>query len=362
MKLDLRPYDAVLLVSYGGPRQMEDVLPFMRNATKGRGVPDERLLQVSGHYRMFGGASPINERNQELLEKLRAGIAETGLPMVIGNRNWTPFIKDALAQLYQGGARRILCVFTSAYACYSGCRQYREDLAAAVAEIGATDLVIDKIRPFATTEGFIEANAKAIAFAYEKLQAESGLVPHVTLVTHSIPVAMYEGSGSTEIPDYVLQHRHVGTEVLRRVSQKVGRPIDLDLAFCSRSGPPRQKWLEPDINDRLEELASAGVKAVIAAPIGFINDHMEVVYDLDTEAKQSAQELGLAYARAATAGTDQGFIDALLELMNQRAAQARGEAINVTDPVGPWHHEECAPGVCVASASDPVLPSVCEKI
>ncbi|MDU0968090.1 MAG: hydrogen peroxide-dependent heme synthase [Actinomycetaceae bacterium] len=363
----LAPYDAILICSYGGPRRMEDVLPFMRNATAGRGVPDSRLLAVSGHYRGFAGVSPINARNLEVRDALAAELARRGVtvPIAMGNRNWTPFIRDALVDFYQQGFRRILCVFTAAYVCYSACRQYREDLAAALnelAEQGMTGMSVDKVRAYYTTEGFIAATTDRLLEAIEQM-AERGVEdPRIVMVTHSIPQAMAENSGPLDgsRPGYVGQHEAVLAEVTARASQRLGRDITADLAFCSRSGPPHMPWLEPDINDVLEQLAGEGVRAVIAQPIGFINDHMEVVYDLDTEAKETAAKLGIEYVRAATVGTHEAFIGSLADVICERAAQARGETTPVAvDALTPTWPAVAPAGDSRASADAPAHAAEC---
>ena len=404
----LAPYDAVLLLSYGGPQGPDDVLPFMRNATAGRGVPDSRLLQVSGHYGRFGGVSPINARNAELLEALRAELAARGsrLPVVIGNRNWHPFVSEALRALADGGARRVLAITTSAYASYSGCRQYREDVAGALTLLAAgadgstgqgaeadaasrvggaggapVELVVDKTRPFYNTDGMLTANVDAIAEAYERMGAR-GLPPRsvrLVLVTHSVPESMEELSApgpaemaladlpsrepgmaadlSTEI-SYVEQHRRLIEVLLPALAERLGLrgAPDHDLVFCSRSGPPHARWLEPDVNDHLEALVSGRLTdgapviapaGVVVAPIGFVADHMEVVFDLDTEAAETAARLGLPYARAATAGTHPALVSSLADVLAERAAAARGEEVRPasTTGVGPFH-TVCPPQCC----------------
>lgn len=306
-------FDAILVCSYGGPRRPEDVLPFMRNATRGRGIPDERLLEVSQHYQRFGGASPINERNAELIEALRAELARRGVrvPIVVGNRNWTPYFRDAFVELDRMGAQRVLCLVTAAYASYSGCRQYREDLAAATEATGLS-FDLTKVGPYAETDGFVRANADAVRAALDELAAEDhdSPAPRVLFVTHSIPAAMDRASGPA--PGHTYREQHL--RVVGRVAAELGLPDGAwELVYCSRSGAPHIPWLEPDVNDRLEELAAAGVRRVVAAPVGFINDHMEVVYDLDTEARATASELGLRYVRAATAGVHPAFVAMLAD-------------------------------------------------
>lgn len=305
-------HDAILLVSYGGPRGPEDVLPFMRNATRGRGIPDERLVEVSGHYQLFGGESPINARNAELVDALRAELARRGVhvPLAIGNRNWTPYLHETLGDLVAGGARRILCVLTAAYSSYSGCRQYREDLAAALERLDPAvrgEVRLDKIGPYAESDGFVAANVDAVADAVARLGVEE---PRVVFVTHSIPTAMDAASGPGGPNTYREQHLRVAGRVAAASGLADGQ---WDLVFCSRSGAPHIPWLEPDVNDHLGELAAEGVSGVVAAPIGFINDHMEVVFDLDTQARETAAGLGLPYVRAATAGVHPAFVAALAD-------------------------------------------------
>lgn len=315
------PFDAILVVSYGGPREPDDVLPFMRNATRGRGIPDERLMEVSEHYRMFGGASPINERNAELMDALRAELAARGVrvPIVIGNRNWTPYVSQTVAELEASGAKRVLVLATAAYASYSGCRQYREDLALALTETGA-DLELTKIGPFAETEGFIQANVDAVRSALATAQGD----PRVLFVTHSIPLAMDAASGPGGNNRYSDQHHRVAEEVAARA----GLAADgWEIAYCSRSGAPHIPWLEPDVNDRMEELAGEGVRSIVTVPFGFINDHMEVVYDLDTEANQTAAEHGLSYLRAATVGVHPAFVAMLADkVLDARPGEVGGLA------------------------------------
>ena len=432
----LAPYDAVLLLSYGGPRRPEDVLPFMRNATAGRGVPDSRLLEVSGHYQGFGGASPINARNAELRDALQARLAERGsrLKVVIGNRNWHPFVSQALRELADAGARRVLALPTAAFGSYSGCRQYREDLAGAVALLaigadgstgdgfeadaaarvggnggGPVDLIVDKTRPYYNTPGLLQANVDAIVEAYGAL-AEQGVAAaqaRLVLVTHSIPLGMEAGSAPDLGPDggsdvdnsaaspdagsppsrpatppianpaehltgkrepgvaadlstevsYVAQHEALAAVLVPEVARRLGlEEVEADLVYCSRSGPPQARWLEPDVNDHLEALAAGHLTdgrpvgrpgGVVVAPIGFISDHMEVVFDLDTEASQTARDLGMPYARAATTGTHPAFVDSLVDILVERAAAARDEDVHPasTTGIGPFH-TVCPPTCC----------------
>lgn len=353
-------FDAVLVVSYGGPRGPEDVLPFMRNATRGRGIPDERLVEVSGHYQLFGGVSPINERNAELMAALGDALASRGVhvPIVIGNRNWTPFLHETLGELKASGARRVLCLFTSAYASYSGCRQYREDLARALETVGG-GLELTKVGPYAETPGFVAANADALRAAVAEAAALAGVPTGdvtVLFVTHSIPSAMDAASGPRGVAGsaaglgYADQHRRVAAEVVCLADAGAG---DWELVFCSRSGAPHMPWLEPDVNDRLAELAASGAKAVVAAPIGFVNDHMEVVFDLDTQARATAADLGLPYVRAGTAGVHPRFVAELAEAI----------ATGALTPGSVAGYPACSPGCCASgrpgAPGAPAAPAAC---
>jgi ferrochelatase len=343
------PYDAVLLLSFGGPEQPGDVLPFLENVTRGRGIPRNRLEFVAEHYHRLGGRSPINDQNRALLAALRAELDSrgVGVPLYWGNRNWAPFLLDTLRQARADGVRRLCVVVTSAYSSYSGCRQYREDLATALialaGEVGGEDLpTVDKIRHYFNHPGFVAANVDAVATALAQAPAGS----RIAFVTHSVPTAMNDSAG-VEGGRYEAQHRDVAAVVAATVGDRLGAPPAWDLVYCSRSGPPTQPWLEPDVNDHLRTLKERGVPGVVVAPIGFVSDHMEVVYDLDTEARETAEEIGLPFARAATVGTDPRFVAGLVDLVLERAAQARGEVPEqpVAGSAGPsW--AVCPAGCC----------------
>ena len=346
---DLTPYDALVLLSFGGPEGPDDVLPFLRRVTAGKGIPDERLAEVGQHYALFGGVSPINAQNRALIAALEAELEARGTPMTVhfANRNFEPLVADTLTRLAEAGHRRILVVTTSAYSSYSSCRQYRENIADAVTvaeDATGVRLEVDKIRPYALHPGFVDANVAAVQTAVADAGTEHG-TPALLFVTHSIPTAMDEtsGPGDGEGSLYTRQHLWLAEAVTARLAADLDVPdLSGELVFCSRSGPPQQPWLEPDVNDRLEELAQEGVASVVLAPIGFVSDHMEVVYDLDTEAQASAKRLGLRVVRAATAGTDAGFVRGLVDLMLERAAEARGEGGRGPDLAG----AEAAPAVC----------------
>ena len=325
MQHDPRPYDALLLVSFGGPEGPDDVIPFLENVTRGRGIPRERLVEVGAHYSLFGGRSPINDQNRALLSALREDFAGNGLdlPVYWGNRNWDPFLGEAITRMRDDGVTRAACFVTSAYSSYSSCRQYRENLAAAAAAVDGAP-VLDKLRTYYNHPGFVSPVVDAVLAALAELPPELRDDARLVFVTHSIPVAMNDASGPLG-GWYVDQHRCLAEAVADLVRREVTRPVPHDLVFCSRSGPPQVPWLEPDVNDHLEALAAQGVRAVVLAPIGFVSDHMEVIYDLDTEAMATAEKLDLVVVRAATPGIDPRFVTMVRELLLERAAAERGQ-------------------------------------
>ncbi|MFE6867668.1 ferrochelatase [Kitasatospora sp. NPDC057692] len=354
------PYDALLLLSFGGPEAPEDVVPFLENVTHGRGIPKERLREVGKHYFLFGGVSPINGQNRALLAALREDFAGHGLdlPVYWGNRNWAPYLVDTLRGIAADGHRRIAVLATSAYAGYSGCRQYRENLAdalAALAAEGLPELRVDKLRHFFNHPGFVEPVIDATAAALERLPEEVRAGARLAFTTHSIPDTMAETSGAPDDPArgrpggaYVAQHLDVARLVAAAVAERTGvadRPWEL--VYQSRSGAPHTPWLEPDICDHLEAQHADGAPAVVMVPIGFVSDHMEVKYDLDTEAVAKAAELGLPVARAATVGADPRFAAAVRELVLERAAAERGEPVTrcALGALGPGH-DVCAVACC----------------
>ena len=340
---EVAPYDALLLVSFGGPERPEDVLPFLENVTRGRGIPRERLAAVGEHYSLFGGRSPINDLNRSLLAAIRDDLAASGidLPVYWGNRNWDPYLSDAVAEMQADGVRRVACFVTSAYSSYSSCRQYREDLAAAAIEGGPR---LDKIRLYFNHPGFLDPVVDAVV---EAVRGGGGREDaRLVFVTHSIPDSMNDGSGPLG-GAYLAQHGDAAAYVAGAVGEAMGRPYDHDLVFCSRSGPPQVPWLEPDVNDHLERLAADGVGAVVLVPLGFVSDHMEVVYDLDTEAMETAERLGLDAVRVSTPGTDARFVAMVRDLLVERAAVERGEAVQ-RPALGSWPAgwDRCAAGCC----------------
>jgi protoporphyrin/coproporphyrin ferrochelatase len=356
----LDPYDAILLVSFGGPEAPEDVLPFLENVTRGRGIPRERLAEVGEHYYRFGGRSPINDQCRWLLAALRAELDTRGIaaPLYWGNRNWTPFLRDAFTELASAGHRRILAVVTSAYPSYSSCRQYRENLYDAARGL---DVEVDRIRHYATHPGFVTASVDATVKALDGL-GDDAEGARLLFVTHSIPVSMASAAGPQPRSPrgaYVDWHMAVAAEVTRQVAERRGRPYNYELVYCSRSGPPQQQWLEPDVNDRLAVLAGTGTSSVVLVPIGFVSDHMEVIFDLDTEAASTASDRGVRLARAATAGTHPTFVSALIDLILERAAAKRDETtVPSVIPGGEPGWFACQVDCCL-NPSDPNRPTLC---
>jgi protoporphyrin/coproporphyrin ferrochelatase len=321
------PYDAVLLVSFGGPEQPADVMPFLENVTRGRGIPKDRLAAVAEHYLARGGRSPINDQCRDFLAAVRADLAahHIDLPVYWGNRNWDPFLTDTVAAMAADGVTRAAAFLTSAYASYSGCRQYRENLYDAT--VGRPDAPeLDKLRHYFNHPGFLRANVDHAVAALESLAAPARDEASLVFVTHSIPTAMAEGSGPSGHA-YVAQHRSTAALVAEGVRARTGLDLDWELVYCSRSGSPQTPWLEPDVNDHLEKLSAAGRTTVVVVPIGFVSDHMEVVYDLDTEAAETAARLGMTMRRAATAGVHPEFVGVVRDLVVERAAAERGEAV-----------------------------------
>jgi protoporphyrin/coproporphyrin ferrochelatase len=316
-------YDAILLVSFGGPEQLDDVLPFMENVTAGRNIPRERLEEVSQHYVSFGGRSHINDQCRALKAALEQLLAAEGpdLPVYWGNRNWHPMLADTMRRMRDDGIERALCFVTSAYSSYSGCRQYREDLARAQAEVGEGAPELDKIRVYYNHPGFVEPQVDLIAAALAELPADVRDEARIVFTTHSIPLTMSRHS------DYEAQH----LETCRLVAAAFP-DHGWDLVYNSRSGPEFVPWLEPDVNDHLEALHEQGVPAVVVVPVGFISDHMEVIYDLDVEAKETAERLGLPFARAGTVGIDDRFVRMIRSMVLERTEDAPRDALGLRGP------------------------------
>ena len=331
-------------MSFGGPEGPEDVLPFLRNVTRGRNIPDERLALVGEHYQLFGGVSPINEHNAALLAALQASMPQ--VPVYWGNRNWRPYLTDVLRQMRADGVEEAYAFVTSAYSSYSGCRQYRENLAAAQQEVGEGAPRLERLRQYFNHPGFVEPMTENVAAALE----QAGGSAHVLFTAHSVPLRQAAASG----PDGGAYPRQVA-ETARLITEQLGTAVrEWDLVWQSRSGPPSQPWLEPDILETLNRLAERGVQQVVVAPIGFISDHMEVVYDLDVEAAARARDLGLGLVRAATVGTDPRFVAMIGELYRERTVA--GTPRRSLGTLGPAH-DRCPVRCCVAPDAA-MLPTI----
>lgn len=350
-------YDAILLMGFGGPEGQEDVIPFLQNVTAGRGIPDERLEEVATHYRHFGGVSPINEQNRQLRAAIDAELQQRGLdfPVYWGNRNWAPYLEDTVTQAAEAGHVRLLAIATSAYSSYSSCRQYREDFARAIEDTGlSSTMAIDKVRQYFDHPGFVQPFIEGVGEALRDFEAQ-GLAPEdirVLFATHSIPMADAVRSGPQELElgeggGYAAQHLAVGEYIMKQLRFELPSRDETgwELVYQSRSGPPSQPWLEPDVCDRIEQLPTEGVKAVVIVPLGFLSDHMEVLWDLDEEAIEAAQEAGLQAVRTQTPGVHHDFVTGLVDLLQERMqATPPQHRTHLTD-LGPWY-DVCRPECC----------------
>jgi ferrochelatase len=309
--------NAVLLLSFGGPEGPDDVLPFLENVTRGRGIPRSRLMSVAAHYQHFGGVSPINEQNRKLRKAIEDEMSSRGRPLPVywGNRNWEPYVEDVVARMAADGVNRAVAFATSAYSSASGCRQYHEDLARARQATGPTAPAIEKLPHFFDHPGFITANADALRAALARLPAGLAEQARIVATAHSIPLSMASAAG----PQGNLYERQLRAAA-RAVVDAVHPGRRVDLVWQSRSGPPELPWLEPDINDYLSHLAGQGIPAVVLCPIGFVSDHIEVLWDLDNEARRTAQAHGVLLERAATAGTHPAFVAMIGDLIEERLA------------------------------------------
>lgn len=335
------PYDAFLLVSFGGPEGPDDVMPFLENVLRGKNVPRERMLEVAEHYQHFGGVSPINAQNRELLAALETEFASLGidLPIYWGNRNWKPMLAETLEQMACDGRRRALAFFTSTFSCYSGCRQYRENIADARSEVGDRAPAVEKLRKCFNHPGFIEANADHVRRCLDKLGPEQREGALLLFTAHSIPQSMADNCR------YEAQLR----EASRLVAEAVGCPR-WELVYQSRSGPPTQPWLEPDVCDFIErQHAESGLRQIVLLPIGFVSDHMEVMYDLDTEAADLCGRLGIGFQRAATVGVHPRFVRMIAELVQERRDGAPKLALGSLGP----SHDVCPENCCLYTPTRP---------
>jgi len=329
-------YDAILVVSFGGPESREEVIPFLENVLRGRSVPRERMLTVAEHYYHFGGKSPINQQTRELISALESELRQHGRSLRVywGNRNWHPMLADTLRQMKQDGVQRALAFVTSAYSSYSGCRQYREDIARAQGEVGAGAPAVDKLRAFFNHPGFIEATEERLRESLQQVPESAQENVQVVYIAHSIPISM------ANTCDYVCQLQ----EVTKLISGGLGVANDA-LVYQSRSGAPGQPWLEPDILDYLREVKARSLaSAVVLAPISFISDHMEVLYDLDIEAQQLCGSLSLPMVRAKTVGLHPRFIKMIRELIEERInPTAERLALGSLGPRQDSCAEDCCP-------------------
>jgi ferrochelatase len=329
--------DALLVVSFGGPEGMDDVLPFLENVLRGRNVPRERMLAVAKHYEMFGGVSPINEQNRKLIAALGKVLDENGpkLPIYFGNRNSHPLLANTLAQMKADGIVRALAFITSAYSSYSSCRQYLENIAEAQGVVGPGAPQIEKIRAFYNHPLFIEANVANIRAALDRIPDSDRKATRLVFTAHSIPLTMAEKC------DYDAQLQETAKLIAERIHDS--QPTNFKLVYQSRSGSPTQPWVGPDVLDYLREIKEDGVSDVVIAPIGFISDHMEVIYDLDTEAQRLCESIGLNMVRAATVGTHPLFIQMIRELILERLEPARERRFLGTQGARP---DVCSPDCC----------------
>jgi protoporphyrin/coproporphyrin ferrochelatase len=324
MNTEAHPYDALLIVGFGGPEKPEDVMPFLENVTRGRAIPRERLLEVAEHYQHFGGVSPINQQVRDLIAHLEPELRRAGicLPLYWGNRNWTPLLTDTVREMTRKKVRRALAVVLAAYGSYSSCRQYLENIEAARQAAGPEAPRIDKVRLFYNHPGFVAANAEHLREALATQTAPDPI--HIVFTAHSIPRVMADGCA------YAAQLQ----ETCRLIASEAGIPRERwTLAYQSRSGRPSDPWLEPDILDHLRALHTGGVRSTVIQPVGFLSDHVEVLYDLDEEARTLCDQLGLRLQRARTAGCHPRFVGMLRELIQERIA-------------APGLADTCAPDCC----------------
>jgi ferrochelatase len=341
-------YDAILIVGFGGPEKRDDVLPFLENVTRGRNVPRERLLEVAEHYDHFGGVSPINAQVRELIDALRPELRRHGitLPIYWGNRNWHPRLVDTMREMTGSGVKKALAVVLAAYSSYSSCRQYREDIGLAQEEVGSAAPLIDKTRVFYNHPEFIAANSDRVREALARVPSDQRPKVKLVFTAHSLPLSMARGSS------YEMQLK----EASRLVASDIGfHAGSWDLVYQSRSGRPEDAWLEPDILDHLRRLKDGGSSHVIIHPIGFLSDHIEVLYDLDHEARQVCDEIGLNMVRSRTVGTHRGFVRMLRELIDERVAHAPVEERRAIGAYGP-SHDTCPIDCCLPPAR-PLLRS-----
>ena len=354
-------YDAILLVSFGGPEGPAQVIPFLERVTAGRGVPRDRLEEVAHHYLALGGVSPVNAQSRALLAEMKSSFLRNNikLPLYWGNRNSDPYFATTLQEIYQDGHRNVLAVVTSAYSSYSGCRQYRENLAAALEEVGLTGkLTIDKVRHYFDHPGFVNPFITEVSKSLTELMEADSLAAgqiKIFFTTHSIPLAMANTTGPEErrgeFPEgaYIAQHKAIAILIMAGVSRNLGLAVaelpKWELVYQSRSGAPTIPWLEPDIGAAISQAGAEGYKGICVVPIGFVSDHVEVIWDLDTEAKEIAGSLNLAFSRVQTPGIAKEFVEGISELINERLLNLPMEQKRALSSLGPWP-DFCAINCC----------------
>ncbi|MBQ26868.1 MAG: ferrochelatase [Nitrospiraceae bacterium] len=324
--------DAVILVSFGGPEGMDDVMPFLENVLRGKNVPEDRKLQVAEHYKQFGGVSPINSQNRALIDAIKDELemCDIRLPIYFGNRNWHPLLSDVLKQMRDDGIKHALAIVTSAYSSYSGCKQYLDNIQRAVDMVDGT-VIIQKLRQYYNHPGFVEANIDRVRDAIETLPNPTDSFA-VAFTAHSIPIAM------AKTCPYDEQLREVAGVIACQL-----KIADWKLVFQSRSGPPDQPWLDPDILDHIRTLKAKGCGQLVVAPIGFISDHLEVVYDLDQQAKKLCSELGIAMIRAGTVGLHPAVVSMFRELIEEQIRPGMERRVYGSGTAWP---DVCPPDCC----------------
>lgn len=335
-------FDALLFLSFGGPEGPEEVRPFLENVTRGRGVPAHRLDEVAEHYHHFGGVSPINRLNRDIMAALEKQLKAAGrdLPVYFGNRNWHPLVEDTVATMQRDGVRRALVFATSAWGGYSGCKQYHEDIARARESEGPAAPELVKLRQFFDHPLFVAANADAVRRAYARLGRDDA---RLVFTAHSIPVRADALEGPDGQPQWYSRQVH---QAAKLVAESAG-VAEFDVVWQSRSGPPHVPWLEPDICDHIAALHAHDCPAVVVSPIGFVSDHLEVVWDLDNEAAEKAAECGMGFVRAATAGTDPRFAEMIVELVSEHIDGAAPRKLSLLAAAGCTSNgEPCSPGCC----------------
>ena len=347
-----RDYDAILFLSFGGPEGMDDVMPFLANVLRGKNVPESRMKEVAHHYEMFGGVSPINAQNRKMIARLEEELErrQIKLPVYFGNRNWHPMLADTLKQMEADGVKRALAFVTSAYSSYSGCRQYLEDIQRALSENQQNDrLHIDKLRVFFDHPLFLEANLECIEEALQQFDNLENL--HLTFTAHSIPISMAQNC------QYENQLLFVCRQICRRLQEKYNWPggePQWQLVYQSRSGPKSQPWLEPDILEHIENLKNGGVSKILVHPVGFVSDHMEIIYDLDTEARQLAESLQLQFVRSLSSGNSEHFGRLIAALIEERLKSKAGQECQIACLTGAPLPDVCPADCCAYTPTRPV--------